>query len=171
MKRFKSHMPLASLVIAVIALVWATAGSAIAGETAHVAALISGKRIKRNSVTTRQIKNRTLLKKDFKLGQLPMWAVVSGDGRIVRGYGASGISLNEAGGNEQYQVRFKKNVSRCSYQATVGNIGGINQNQAARNAQITVAGLNNAPDVVVVNTFTSNGATLIRSSFHLAVFC
>jgi hypothetical protein len=171
MTRFKSHVPSAALVVAVIALVWATAGSAIAGETAHLAAVISGKQIKRNSITTRQIKNGSLLRRDFKLGHVPMWAVVRETGQVVRGFGVAGISLNEAGGNKQYQVRFKRNVSRCSYQATVGNPAGIDQGQFSKPGLVTVARLNGAPDVVAVSTFNADGTQLVRSSFHLAVVC
>ncbi len=43
----------------------------ILGGTATAAALIDGKRIKAGTVTSKQIKDRSLLAKDFKPGQLP----------------------------------------------------------------------------------------------------
>src|SRR3954447_24487904 len=43
----------------------------VLGGSAYAAATISGKNIKDNSVTTADIKNKTLLANDFKPGQLP----------------------------------------------------------------------------------------------------
>src|SRR3954454_3189235 len=43
----------------------------VLGGSAYAAATITGKNIKDNSVTTADIKNKTLLASDFKPGQLP----------------------------------------------------------------------------------------------------
>jgi hypothetical protein len=55
----KSRLPSPSLIVALLALVMACAG------TATAASLISGKEIKKNTVTSKQIKNRTLRMKDL----------------------------------------------------------------------------------------------------------
>jgi hypothetical protein len=55
----KSRLPSPSLIVALMALVMACAG------TATAASLISGKQIKKNTVTSKQIKNRSLRTKDL----------------------------------------------------------------------------------------------------------
>jgi len=53
-------------VVATLALFVALGGSS------YAAILVTGKNVKDNSLTTRDVKNRSLLKKDFKAGQLPI---------------------------------------------------------------------------------------------------
>src|SRR3712207_1655291 len=47
---------------------------AAVGGTSYAAATIGSKDIKRSAVRSKHVKNRTLLKKDFKAGQLPAGA-------------------------------------------------------------------------------------------------
>ena len=68
MHRIKRLRPSASMVVALIALFAATAGT----ETA--ARLITGSMIKNSSITTADVKNSSLLSSDFKPGQLPAGA-------------------------------------------------------------------------------------------------
>ena len=65
MKRLLRHRPSPALIVAVIALIVACAGSATA------AGLISGKQIKDSSITSKDIKNRSLISGDFRSGELP----------------------------------------------------------------------------------------------------
>lgn len=65
LKRIRIRRPSPALVVAFIALFVAGAG------TAGAARLITGKQIKNSSITSSDIKDRSLLKKDFKPGQLP----------------------------------------------------------------------------------------------------
>ena len=60
MKRLRLRRPSPALVLAVIALVFATAGGATA------ATLITGKQIKNSSITGADVKNKSLTKSDFK---------------------------------------------------------------------------------------------------------
>ena len=55
----KSRLPSPSLIVALLALIMACAG------TATAASLISGRQIKKNTVTSKQIKNRILRTKDL----------------------------------------------------------------------------------------------------------
>src|SRR5215210_785475 len=62
----------APMALAGLALFFAIGGPSSASDAvSHAARLITGKQIKNNSLTTRDIKNRSLLKVDFKAGQLP----------------------------------------------------------------------------------------------------
>lgn len=63
-----TRRPSAASVIAVLALVVALTAPAWA---APVKKLITGKQIARNAITSPKVKNRSLLAKDFKRGQLP----------------------------------------------------------------------------------------------------
>jgi hypothetical protein len=60
-----SHRPSSALIVAVVAVILACAG------TATAARLISGKQIKNGSITSTDIKNNSLLAGDFKSGQVP----------------------------------------------------------------------------------------------------
>ena len=63
MKRW-IRLPSPAMVVALLALATATAGSA------YAAATITGKDIKNSSITGKDVKNRSLLARDFKSGQL-----------------------------------------------------------------------------------------------------
>jgi hypothetical protein len=63
--------PSPALIIAVVALVAALDGPAIASETAHIAKKITGSQIASNAITSSKVKDHSLLSKDFKSGQLP----------------------------------------------------------------------------------------------------
>jgi hypothetical protein len=67
--------PTPALVISMLALFVALGSSSLAAPVRDAAKkLISGKQIKDSSLTTKDIKNRSLLKADFKAGQLPAGA-------------------------------------------------------------------------------------------------
>jgi hypothetical protein len=70
--KLRSHAPLA---LAGLALFFAIGGPSFASDAiSHAARLITGKQIKDSSITTKDVKNGTLLKADFKAGQLPSGA-------------------------------------------------------------------------------------------------
>jgi hypothetical protein len=60
------------------------------GGTATAATLINGKNIKKGTVTSKQVKDRSLLAKDFKAGQLPKGA--KGDTGATGSTGAAGAA-------------------------------------------------------------------------------
>jgi hypothetical protein len=68
MRRVLRRRPSAATTIAFIALMVALSGTAV-GDS--VERLISGDDIARNTITSKHVKNRSLLAKDFRAGQLP----------------------------------------------------------------------------------------------------
>lgn len=69
LSKLRRHAPLA---VALLALFFAIGGPSFAADTAGSAVKrITGKQVKDNSLTTKDVKNRSLLKADFKAGQLP----------------------------------------------------------------------------------------------------
>lgn len=90
------------------------------------------------------------------------WAVVSAAGALGRNNGATAASGNGAG---VYQVTFAKDVSQCSYQATLGS-GDTSDPPAG---EVGVASGSSANNVKVL-TRNSAGAPADRE-FHVSVNC
>lgn len=79
MKRLRPQLPSPAMVVAILALVVALSGSAIAAVIVSSPSqlgknVVTGKKIKKNAVTSKKVKDRSLLRKDFKSGQLPAGA-------------------------------------------------------------------------------------------------
>jgi len=126
-----------------------------------------------DSVGTRQVIDGSLLRRDFKAGQLPaapagppatkLWAVVNPSGSLARSNGTTSAGRVVEGG---YEVLFTQDVSRCTYVATVGN-------QETGNPPfgvIAVAQRTGNVNGVYVETRDLSGA-LVDRPFHLAVLC
>jgi hypothetical protein len=80
------HMPSAPMLVAWLALFAALAGSPLAAPVRDGAArLITGKQIKNGSVTTADVKNRSLTRRDFRRGVL----TPSGGGTAIPGPGGA----------------------------------------------------------------------------------
>jgi hypothetical protein len=73
MRRFFRHRPSPALVISLIALSVALGGTGYAAISLKRNS-VGNKQLKKNAVTTEKVKNFTLLKRDFKRGQLPAGA-------------------------------------------------------------------------------------------------
>jgi hypothetical protein len=107
---------------------------------------------------------------DSKSSKSPRWAVVSADGELMRGRGATSARqlFTGRGVEGSYQVTFNRNVRRCGLMATIGRT-----NSAAFDPQageIGVAYRNGKRKAVYVKTRDSDGLEADRS-FHLAVLC
>jgi hypothetical protein len=88
-----------------------------------------------------------------------LWAVVNSAGTLLRGSGAVSAAKTAGG----YEVDFNRDVSNCSYDATLG----------ATSAEVGQAGVgprSTNPNGVYVYTTDSAGAAADRG-FNLAVFC
>lgn len=73
--RMKRFTPSPALAVAFVALLVAFTGSSFAAPAREAASkLVSGSKIKKNTITSRQVKNGSLLAADFKSGQLPRGA-------------------------------------------------------------------------------------------------
>src|SRR5215210_7055028 len=130
MRSLRIRRPSPAMVVAMLALLVAMSGTAGADPVGKVSALIRGNKIARNAITTKHVKNRSLLAADFKAGQLPrgpagpqgpaggqgppgpagasatgLWAVVRENGNLARGSGVvSSNRVDNSGNNMQYQI-------------------------------------------------------------------
>ena len=86
-----------------------------------------------------------------------LWAVINVSGTTGRGSGVTGSAKLATG---QYEVVFNRDVTTCSYQATMSVSAG----------EVIAQPRNLVPNGVFVGTFTSGGAASDKA-FHLAVFC
>ncbi len=87
-----------------------------------------------------------------------LWAIVNASGTTSGGAGLTGSARLSAG---LYEVVFDRDVTACSYQATMS----LNQGEVVARPRPGV------PNGVQVGTFNSAGTTAADRAFHLAVFC
>ncbi len=94
------------------------------------------------------------------------WAVVNGDGTLVRESGP-GISSSRVPGvnTGAYEVTFPSDVTNCAYQATIAGAIGI-----PSPAYVSVGRLPDAVDSVLVQTAGTDGVLADRG-FHITVLC
>ena len=173
MRSRKTRLPSPSMVVAVIALVVALAGSAYAASSINGGAIqkqtIGGGKLKQKTLTGYQINLN-------KLGAVPTakrashtyWAVVHNPGggtnaTLARGSDA-GITATETGG--AVVVVFPVNVSGCANIAARNNDGTDVPN--AGYAQTNISPAN--PNAVEVHTRDKDGANE-DADFHLIVVC
>jgi hypothetical protein len=105
-------------------------------------------------------------------GAVVYWAVVNPSGALARSgsKSAAEITNSESIGTGSYVVKFSADVSRCAYEAAIGN-------SAAENTEnpgfATVAARSGEPHGVEVQTYGAFTAKpeLQDKGFHLAVFC
>ncbi len=65
----RAHRPSPAMIVALTALVFAMAGPALGADIGHIAKLITGKQIKKGTITSSHIKDRSLLLADFKASE------------------------------------------------------------------------------------------------------
>jgi hypothetical protein len=173
MSLFKNRRPSAAMVVAVIALIVALAGTAYAAKT------INGALIQKGTVTAGKVKKKTLTGYQIntnKLGVVPAakraahtyWAVVHNPGAptnatLTRG-SDPGITVSEAGG--AVIVIFPTDVSVCADVAARNNDG--TGTPAAGYAQTNTSPAN--PNAIEVHTRDKAGANE-DADFHLIVVC
>jgi hypothetical protein len=173
MSKLKNRRPSAAMVVAVIALIAALAGTAYAAHT------INGALIQRGTITAGKVKKKTLTGFQIntnKLGIVPSakraahtyWAVVdnptsAGNATLARASDA-GIAANEAGG--VVTVTFPVNVAGCANVAGRDNAG--TTAPGAGYAQTNTSAAN--PNAIEVHTRDKTGANE-DADFHLIVVC
>ncbi len=173
MSTFKERLPSPSMVVAVIALVIALAGTAYAAQT------INGGAIKKQTIGAGKLKHKTLTGYQIntdKLGVVPSakraadtyWAVVNnpgspGNATLARASDA-GITATEGGG--AVTVTFPVNVTGCADVAGRNNAGTSVPN--AGYAQTNSSAAN--PNAIEVHTRDKAGANE-DADFHLIVVC
>ena len=177
--RFK---PSPSMVIACAALLVALGGTSVAAITLPRAS-VGTAQLKANAVNSAKVANGSLLRADFRSGQIPAgppgppgpkgdkgdkgdsaggrWAWDDSTGTLVRNKGAASAQRTGAG---TYQVVFSQDVTGCAYQATLGgpttDIG---------SGQVSVSQLPSVAAGVRVQTRNSAGS-LTNGAFFLTVF-
>ena len=173
MNKLSSMRPSPAMVVAVIALITALAGTAYAAQT------INGGAIKKQTIGGGKLKQKTLTGYQInlnKLGAVPLakraahtyWAVVNnpanpGNATLARA-SDSGISAVEGGG--AVSVVFPVNVSGCANVAARNNAG--TTVPGAGTAQTNVAPAN--ANAIEVRTRDAKGAPE-DADFNLIVVC
>jgi hypothetical protein len=94
-------------------------------------------------------------------------AVVNADGTLARGLGATSSTRIDPQIPGQYEVKFDRDVSNCTYTATIGLSGNMS---SPTPGEITVAGRDNDPQGVFIATYDIQGVG-VDLGFHLAVHC
>jgi hypothetical protein len=173
MGALRSKMPSPAMVVAVVALVVAAAGTAYAAQT------INGGAIKKQTIGGGKLKHKTLTGYQIntnKLGVVPSanraahtyWAVVNnpagaGNAALARA-SDSGITAAEGGG--AVAITFPANVSGCADVAGRNNAG--TTVPGAGYAQTNASPAN--PNAIEVRTRDEKGADA-DADFHLIVIC
>jgi hypothetical protein len=173
MKQLTSRRPSPAMVVAVIALIVALAGTAYAAQT------INGGAIKKQTIGAGKLKHKTLTGYQIntnKLGVVPAaqrashtyWAVVNnptgaGNAALAR---ASDATITAAEGGGAVAVAFPINVSGCANVAGRDNAGTTVPGPGY--AQTNTSPAN--PNAIEVRTRDEKGADA-DADFHLIVVC
>ncbi|MGH7359024.1 MAG: hypothetical protein ACREJR_09435 [Candidatus Rokuibacteriota bacterium] len=179
MKRLKRARPSPALIVAVVALVAALAGTAVASDPL---ATSSAKKVTKKKV--KKIADRRINKlapglsvdnadrlgdrpaNDYELKEETLFATVApanANPAIVRGRGATAVIRQAVG---SFRVTFDRDVTGCTWLATYGQPNDANVD--ARWA--TVRGRDN-PNQVGVVLRDQAGTQLDGQGFHVAVLC
>jgi len=173
MSKLRSRRPSPAMVVAVVALIAALAG------TAYAAQQINGNLIEKQSIGAGKLKKKTLTGFQIntnKLGAVPLakvathtfWAVVNnpaspGNAALTR---ASGPNITAAEGGGAVTVTFPFNVTGCADVAARNNAG--ISTPAPGYAQTNNSPSN--PDAIEVRTKDKDGNN-DDADFHLIVIC
>jgi hypothetical protein len=177
------------MVVAIVALVVATTGGAVAAGR-----LLTGANIANGSLTGADVKDRSLGAADLTpaavkslKGQqgpagpigpqgpagpagalgIPLWAVVNANATLARGTaGVTAAKLAAPPSTGFYAVSFPRNVADCAYSVTIAGSGNGYPGTGQISAYSTLGNANS----VTVATHTSAGG-LADLPFHLLVAC
>lgn len=173
MNTIRKRRPSPAMVVAVIALVAALAGTAYAAQTINGGAIkkqtIGGGKLKKNTLTGFQINNNKLGTVPFaKVATHTFWAVVNnpgapGNAALAR---ASGPNIAAVEGGGAVTVTFPFNVSGCVNVAARNNAGTTVPNSGY--AQTNTSAAN--PNAIEVRTKNKDGGPE-DADFHLIVIC
>ena len=191
MSRIKRGRPSPAILVAVMALVAALAGTALAGSGPSATTAASLKKVEKTANKAK--KKAKKANKAAKAAQgdadsaqgtansaqgtansaqetaddaTPLGAVVSTAGTLVRGQQQGATSADKITGDGAYEVIFNRDVSTCIWVAQLGLSGG----GSAPKGQASTALRNTTNNGVFVRT-TDNGGTNADRAFHLLVHC
>jgi hypothetical protein len=170
-----------------IAGVAAVAGLAVIGATAPVVAgtlvhtddlakhavtsdkiarnAVKGKALAAGAVKNRKIRDGAVTYAKLSADLQPLWAVVWGGPTINKGKGA--VAGAYEGVNSQVRVTFDRDVSKCSYTATMSQ---PDSQDVEQNGFINVSSFTGDPKAVLVRTRDTAGAPAPRG-FTVQVWC
>ncbi len=165
MSHTRRRKPSPAMLVAVLALIAAVAGTAVAesgpnANTSASAKKTAKKALKKAKKANKAAKGAQATAEDAT----PLAAVVAADGSVVRGSGVTSTNA-KLGGNGLYTVDFDRDLSDCVWVAQIGN----------GNSTPTIYGemstfLAGSPNGIFVQTAGSNGVLADRP-FHLLVHC
>jgi hypothetical protein len=186
----KIRRPSPAMVIACIALGLTLGGVSYAASSILGPNTVGTLQLRANAVNSSKVANGTLLRADFRAGQIPagargpagpagpagaagpagpagaaataLWAQVDAAGSLVRNKGAAS---SQKLGTGDYLVTFNQDVTGCTYQATLGGpTTGLTTGEVSAAQRTAIAA------GVRVFTLSSAGANTDKA-FSLAVFC
>jgi hypothetical protein len=200
MKVLRGARPSPALVVACIALLVSLTGTAVATVSQLPRASVGTPQLKNNAVNSKKVKNGSLLRADFKAGQVPAGARgpagPAGPAGAAGAAGAPGapgtpatrlfavvnadgtnVAARSAGlsGSQRdalgtYRVFFNQSVANCAAIATPSDL-----NQAPETDQIAFQGSPVSGAGGTNNGFfiqlANNAGTAVDTGFHIAVFC
>src|SRR5437868_10797877 len=97
------------------------------------------------------------------VAEVPLFALVAGDGQVVRGRGVATAASVSMG---SYTVSFDRDVSGCVYSATVGGRGGV-----PPEPRFITTDLGGSMKTVIVEGWNIDARSHADTSFHLLVRC
>src|SRR5947209_6430578 len=96
-------------------------------------------------------------------GEVPLFALVAGDGQLVRGRGVATTARVSIG---SYTVSFDRDVSGCIYTATIGGRGGV-----PPEPRFITTDLGGSMKTVTVEAWSADARSHADTTFHLVVRC
>jgi hypothetical protein len=185
-----------AVVIASIALLVSLTGTSVAAVSQLARNSVGTPQLKNNAVNSKKVKNGSLLRADFKAGQIPagargpagpagpagapgqagapgapgtvtrLTAVIAADGSITRSQGVTSAARLGGAGTGSYEVIFNQNVTQCTYVATPGTGTG-----PTPLGELSVAPRGGNANGVFVFTAPPSGVGSQDTPFHLIVVC
>ena len=190
MSRLRAHLTYAN-VMATIALFVALGGSSYAAialtknsvKSKHIGkGQVKRSDLGRNAVTTAKVKNRSLLAKDFRAGQLPsgapgiqgppgepatkLFAAVTSTGTLLHGSGVTAALRTSDG---EYTVTFDRSLDGCAGTASYYEENPQSSSNAANHFALTR--VLNHPNQLRVFIFNSSLNQAFSVPFSIVVFC
>jgi hypothetical protein len=122
-------------------------------------------KLKDGAVTSTKLAAGSVTRSHLAPDLQPLWAVVWGGPSIVRGKGA--VAVQHEGVNWSFRVTFDRDVSQCSYTATLSALTSANNEQIGI---VNVAPYSADPKAVIVRTRDHEGLPDSRG-FTVQVWC
>lgn len=163
MNRIRRVVPSPALAVAVLALVAALAGTAVAGPDATTS--INKKRTKKISrlIAKKQV-NKKFPVENEDLANPLYSAVVAASGNLVRGNGVSSSTRLATG---LYETRFDTDLSGCSWVAQIGSPTGV----PVASGEISTSLRSPGDSEGLLHIVNNSNGVVADKPFHVLVYC